>query len=155
MKLDQTSILEGVEKKRKLFDHYYDNFEKHLFSNKLSKASEFLWGAVYALIYSLGLTYNKQLAKHRAMRDFVKEISEENDDENLYKYYKISEELHMNFYSDSLDEDGLNIKREYADKLIKKLKSLVDYRVNLIKSGFVEEVSGEGIDVSTESLVSE
>ncbi|MEK6811552.1 MAG: hypothetical protein AABX96_03525 [Nanoarchaeota archaeon] len=44
------SILNDINTRRDLFVHYYDNFEKHLYSDKLSKASEFLWGALASLI---------------------------------------------------------------------------------------------------------
>lgn len=146
MRLEQTDILSGIDKKKKLFEHYYDNFEKHLFEGRLSKASEFLWGSIHCLIYSLGLTYGKQLSRHKAVIDFIKELSEESNDEDLFKYFKISEELHMNFYHDTLDEEGLKIKREYADKLIKKLNELIEKRSQMIKSAFVEETPEEKTD---------
>ena len=44
MRLSQAEIFEGIERKDKLFKHYYDNFEKHLFKGKISKSSEFLGG---------------------------------------------------------------------------------------------------------------
>ena len=80
------------------------------------------------------------------MIDFIKEISEENNDEEIFKHFKLSEELHRNFYNDDLDKEGLEVKKEYVDKLIEKLQKILGERVEVIKSEFIEDVPGEKIN---------
>lgn len=132
-----------VIKKRKLFGHYYDNFEKHLFLGKLSKASEFLWGAIHSLIYAIALTYEKRLGTHSDVKEFVRQISNEERDETLYNMFKTGELLHANFYHDFLDEEGLKLKRIEMDILIKKLENILEKRIKLIKDSTEEETSQE------------
>lgn len=138
-KMAQTDLLNEISNKEELFAHYYDNFEKHLALGKTAKASEFLWGALHCLIYAIGITYGKKLNNHNKVLLFAKEISEGAKDGEIYLAVKIGEELHANFYHDFLDKDGLNLKRVEVDKLIMKLRRILEERKELIKKEFVED----------------
>ena len=70
MNVDGRGILE-IKRRRKLADYYYDNFRKHYEIKKFSKASEFLWGALNALVYAICLFYGKKLGKHRDVVEYV------------------------------------------------------------------------------------
>lgn len=52
----ETKVLEILDEKKKLSSHYYDNFKKHLKRGRLSKSSEFLWGAFCSLLYAVAPT---------------------------------------------------------------------------------------------------
>jgi hypothetical protein len=49
--------LREIERRRSLADHYFENFRRYYEEKNLPKASEFLWGALNALPYALGLLY--------------------------------------------------------------------------------------------------
>jgi hypothetical protein len=146
--MELSKIMSEIEKRKFLARHYYENFEKHLIDNRISKASEFLWGTVTSLIYAIGLTYNKKLSEHAKMIEFSKELSEEENDDNIFKYFKDAEILHANFYNNFLDKEGLELKRESIDKLINKLEKALEKRINLVKNSFVESTPDEDILVS-------
>lgn len=149
--MDKNPLLEEIERRKKLFGHYYDNFEKHLSDNKISKASEFLWGALNCLIYSIGLTYNLKLSSHGQIIEFCKRISSDENEPSIFGAIKIGEELHANFYHDFLDKEGLELKRKEIDKLISNLGSLLDRRIKSIKENFVEDTPSEEI-ISDEKI---
>ena len=63
MNVDEEVISE-IEKRRKLADHYYDNFRKYYENKNYSKASEFLWGSLNALTYAIGLPHEEKVSDH-------------------------------------------------------------------------------------------
>lgn len=140
-------IFQKIENRKLLFQHYYENFEKHFARGKLSKASEFLWGALHSLIYAIALTYNKKLSNHKQIILFVKEISAEVKDNDIYSLLKIGEDLHANFYHDFLDEEALRLKRIEVDKLIAKLSKILEDRTKFLKDSFVEDTPSEDKDI--------
>ena len=133
------SILNDINTRRDLFVHYYDNFEKHLYSDKLSKASEFLWGALASLIQAIGLAYGKKLSNHQKILDFSKEISETENDSSIYSAVQEGEQLHANFYHNFMTKENLIFKRKYIDRLIEKLSLILEKRLKLLEKTFVEE----------------
>ena len=137
MKVTKDNILKEIERRKQIFGHYYDNFEKHLSDNKISKASEFLWGAIHCLIYAISITYNKPISDHGGIIRFSKFLSEEENEPLIYKWVKVSEKLHINFYHSTFDKEDLEIYREDADKLIGKLGKLLEKRM--------EEIHEEGM----------
>lgn len=118
-----------IKEKRKLFSHYYDNFEKHLASGNISKASEFLWGAISSLIYAIGITYREKVSEHRKMIEFAKRLSEDLGDASIYWGIKKAARLHANFYHNFYDKEDLEKDREELDILIKKLGDLLGERL--------------------------
>jgi hypothetical protein len=46
-----------VYRRRSLADHNFENFRRYYEEKNLPKALEFLWGALNALPYALGLLY--------------------------------------------------------------------------------------------------
>jgi hypothetical protein len=99
MNVDDRGVLE-IKRRRKLADYYYDNFMKHYETKKFSKASEFLWGALNALVYAIGLFYGRKLTTHRAVVDFVKELASACKDEEMVGWITDAETIHANFFHD-------------------------------------------------------
>jgi len=122
-------ILLLVKEKENLFSHYYSNYEKHLVKGNLSKASEFLWGAMCSLIYSIALTYGEKLGSHTKMKLFAKRLSEETDDSEIYEAFKFGENLHSNFYHNFLDIEGLKIIEKKILVLIEKLQEILSKKI--------------------------
>jgi len=143
--MELSKITSEIEKRKYLARHYYENFEKHLTEERIAKASEFLWGTVVSLICAIGLTYNKKISEHSKMIQFSRELSEEENDDNIFKSFKEAEILHANFYNNFLDKDGLKIKRGEIDRLISKFEKILEKRINLLKTSFVESTPDEEV----------
>jgi hypothetical protein len=122
-------LLELVKKRQNLFIHYYNNFEKHLKLGNLPKSSEFVWGALHSLLYAIALFYDKKLSTHKQIIEFAKELSDIENDKEIYLGIKIGEELHANFYHDFLDKEGIEIKRELIDRVINKLNHILEIKI--------------------------
>ncbi len=146
--MELSKIISEIDKRKSLAKHYYENFEKHLIDERIAKASEFLWGTVNSLIYAIGLTYNKKISEHAKMIEFSRELSEEEQDDNIFKGFKEAEILHANFYNNFLDKDGLKLKREEIDRLISKFEKILEKRINLLKTSFVESTPDEDVLVN-------
>ena len=127
--IKEFSPTKEVQDKRKLYTHYYANFEKHLANGNVSKASEFLWGALHSLIYAIGITYGLKLSKHQQIKEFMKDLSLEEEDTRLYELFKKGEQLHANFYHDFLDAEALSLMGKEIYELIDKLIKILDSRM--------------------------
>lgn len=73
MKIGEGVILE-IERRRKLADHYYDNFRRYYKNENYPKASEFLWGSLNALVYAIGLLHGVKVSDHGKVVAFVEEL---------------------------------------------------------------------------------
>jgi hypothetical protein len=135
--------LDSIQKRKDLFSHYYDNFEKHLADERIAKASEFLWGSISCLIDAIAITYGKTLGTHSDTKYFIKWLSEETNQPNIYDLFKKAESLHANFYHNFLDKERLEIEREEMDRLIEQLGKILEARIILMKSSFVEGTPAE------------
>ncbi len=62
---------------------------------------------------------------HQELKNFVKEIAIDCNDEEMYKLFKYSEKLHANFYHQFFDEDDYLVYIDDAIKLIEKLKRVI------------------------------
>lgn len=92
MPLANTDV-EKVLKKKKLADKYYDNYLEYHHKGEYSKASEYLWGAINALSYALGLFYGKKLGEYSKVREFLSMLSDITAEE-----IKAAERIHANFF---------------------------------------------------------
>lgn len=131
--MDPKNTLSEISKRKKLFSHYIHNSNKNFIFNNIAKSSEFLWGALHTLIYSIALTYNKKISNHGQIRNFAKELSEYEKDQDIFKGVVSGETLHANFYHNFLDKDQFEIKREEINKLIIKLEIILEKRIEKIE----------------------
>ena len=129
MNVDGRGILE-IKRRRKLADYYYDNFRKHYEIKKFSKASEFLWGALNALVYAIGLFYDRKLTTHRAVVDFVKELASTCKDEEMGGWITDAETIHANFFHDFMNESMFEDYRHKTEKLLKRLVEILDHEIH-------------------------
>lgn len=136
--MDPEKTLFEISKRRKLYLHYLHNFEKNFVIGNISKSSEFLWGAVHTILYAIALTHNKQLSKHSQIRDFAKELSEIEKDEEIIKGVIIGETLHSNFYHNFLDKEQLEINKKILEKLISKLEEILERGINELEKDLKE-----------------
>ncbi len=128
-------MIEKVEKYLKQAEEYQRNFRKLYDKKELPKACESLWGVIVSLLNALSILRNqKVLTSHQEIKNFVKEIAVEREDEDLYKLFKHSEKLHANFYHQFFDQDDYLIYIDDGIKLIEKLKKIIwDYYIERMK----------------------
>lgn len=128
MNVDERGISE-INRRRKLANYYYDNFMKHYETKKFSKASEFLWGTLNALVYAIGLFYGRKLTTHRAVVDFVKELASAYKDKEMGALINDAETIHANFFHDFMNESMFEDYRQKTEKLLKRLVEILNYEI--------------------------
>ena len=137
MDVDKTLI--EISKRKELYTHYLHNSDKNFVLGNIAKSSEFLWGAIHTLIYAIALTYDKKLSKHSQIRDFAKELTEIEKDEEIVKGVILGETLHSNFYHNFLDKEQLTTNKKLAEELIFKLENILTKRILDLKQNLESE----------------
>ncbi|MEA3281363.1 MAG: PaREP1 family protein [Euryarchaeota archaeon] len=128
MNVDGRGILE-IKRRREVANYYYDNFRKHYETKKFSKASEFLWGALNALVYAIGLFYGRKLTTHRSVVDFAKELASAYKDKEMGELINDAETIHANFFHDFMDEYNFENYRRKTEKLLKRVVEILDHEM--------------------------
>ncbi len=118
-----------IKRRRELADYYYDNFRKHYENKKFSKASEFLWGTLNALVYAIGIFYGRKLTTHRAVVDFVKELASAHKDYEAAELITDAETIHANFFHDFMNESMFEGYRRKTERLLKWLATILDNKM--------------------------
>ena len=117
---------ERVRKYIEQAEMYQHNFKRLYDQKEYTKTCECLWGAIVSLLNALSIIRNqKPLTSPQEIKNFVKEIAIDSEDEELYKLFKHSEKLHANFYHQFFDEDDYLVYIDDAIKLIEKLKRVI------------------------------
>jgi Arc/MetJ-type ribon-helix-helix transcriptional regulator len=122
--------LEEVKAKRRLADHYYDNYRRLYLQGEYSKASEYIWGAVNALAYALGLFEGMKLSDHGKVVKFLKLLA--NQHKEVAEGVLPIQRLHANFFHDFMDEEMFKEDAAKAERLMGKLAELVDHKVKSV-----------------------
>jgi hypothetical protein len=123
--------LQEVFRRKKLADLYYDNYRYYYSRKELAKASEFIWGAVNALAYALGLFYGLKLSDHKKVVEFLKMLATQY--EEIREGITAVQRLHANYYHDFMDEELFEEDRVKAEKLISKLAELLYRHIEILK----------------------
>jgi hypothetical protein len=123
--INEDVILE-IGKRRKLADHYYDNYRKYYENKNYSKASEFLWGSINALVYALGLLHGKRVSDHKKVVDFITGLANMYRDKEIGEGLSSAQSIHANFFHDFMTESMFEDNRERTEKLLEKLVKILD-----------------------------
>jgi hypothetical protein len=130
--MNNCNVLSEIKRRKDLADYYYDNYQKHYRQKSLSKASEFLWGSINALVYAIGLFYNKKLSKHTEIRDFIKDLANAYDDKDLAQGLLAAERIHANFFHDFMDEMMFEEDKQKIEKLLNRLAKILDEKIKTL-----------------------
>ncbi|MCK4398612.1 MAG: hypothetical protein KAV25_06435 [Methanophagales archaeon] len=125
MNVDEEVISE-IEKRRKLADHYYDNFRKYYENKNYSKASEFLWGSLNALAYAIGLLYGEKVSDHGKVVNFINELANVYKDEEIEGCLASAQTIHANFFHNFMNDSMFEDNRKRTEKLLEKLVKILD-----------------------------
>jgi len=117
--------------KLRIAEEHMDNFYRALARGELDKAGEFLWATVNALAQALALARGERLpAKHGPVRDFIRKLAGELEDEALWDAFRDAEKLHANFYSPGIFEE-------------EELRAMIDNVVNGLVRGLYRLAESE------------
>ena len=106
-------------------DSYLRNALEFIGRGEYRKASEFLWRAIAIEIKLLALIKkNMFIASHREIREFIRLVTREIGDVELYKKFQYLEKLHTNFYDETIDREDMELYIREALEFIKKLEEL-------------------------------
>ena len=105
-------------------DEYWNNGLKYVGEGKFSKASEFLWGAVAQSIKAVAAMKDMSITQHSKFFDFMRELSKELEDEELYKSFLFLNDLHKNFYDEYIGPAELEIYLKEAGKFLKRVEEI-------------------------------
>ncbi len=125
MRIDEEVVSE-IEKRRKLADHYYDNFRKYYENKNYSKASEFLWGSLNALAYAIGLLHGEKVSDHGKVVNFINELANVYKDEEIGGCLASAQTIHANFFHDFMNDSMFEDNRRRTEKLLEKLVKILD-----------------------------
>jgi hypothetical protein len=126
--IELEELLKEVKAKRRLADHYYDNYRRFYLQGEYSKASECIWGVVNALAYALGLFEGRKLSDHGKVIKFLEMLA--NQHEEIAEGLLPIQRLHANFFHDFMNEEMFREDATKAEGLIRKLAELVDARLS-------------------------
>jgi hypothetical protein len=121
-----------IKRRKELADYYYDNYIKQYRRKNFSKASEFLWGSTNALVYAIGLFYNKKLCEHNKIREFINDLANEYDDNDLAQGLHAAERVHANFFHNFMDEALFEDDRPKIENMLGKLADLLNEKIKSI-----------------------
>ena len=121
----EEKIIKEVERNKRIADHYYDNFRAYREKKDLSKASEYLWGALNALVYAIGLLHGEKLGNHGKIKDFVMRLADAYGDEEMKDEIAAAEGIHANFFHDFMDDFTFEVNREKMERLLEKLAEIL------------------------------
>ncbi len=116
------SLIDELRRRKALADNYYDNHQKSVQNGDLGKASEFLWGAINNLTYSLGRLDGLTLGDHGKVVDYLETLA--GNDKEMAEGVTAAETLHANFFHNFMGRGIFDSHKAKADILIERLASI-------------------------------
>jgi hypothetical protein len=104
---------------------YLQNALKFHQLGRTRKSSELFWGAVTQTIKALAATSNFRIQSHAGFKKFVSEVAHETNDQSLLSTFFLMENLHRNFYDESIDQQDFDTYVDLSMDYIKKLDNLI------------------------------
>lgn len=108
-------------------NQYWQQSLGFLSRNELEKASELAWGSVVERVKALALAkVGVELRSHRQVRDYVKRVASQAKDEELYRYFREGESLHINFYESFFDPEEVRRALAAIEQVLVKIDSYLE-----------------------------
>ena len=115
---------QDIQKFRDARDRYYLNALEMMNRKEYRKASELLWGSITQAIKLIAALRNIRITKHGQFFGFLKELSRELGDEELYETFLFLRDLHENFYEEVINPKDFDIYLKKATEFNKKLEEI-------------------------------
>lgn len=127
-------LFQADEYKRRA-DEYLKNANEAIGKQELTKAGEFLWGAISSLISAIGTLYRRVPRTHKEIIELGKRLAIEIKDQDMYSFLnRDAQALHANFYHEFLNRETFNQPYEAAISLINKLETILKKEIKKIKA---------------------
>ena len=105
--------------------HYLKNASKSIDVGDSEKASEFLWGSMAEALKALALSRGISLQKHGEIWNYIKSLTKELKDKDIYNVFLHANSLHKNFYELEFEMDDVRRMAEDVRITVGKLLSLI------------------------------
>ena len=102
------------------------------------QGSEKLWGAAAHSIIALAQQRGWKYGNHYAIRQVVRRIEDELDDERISLGLIAAEKFHANFYHEFMDDDELDMGRPAARRFVERILALTDEQPDHSIDGLAE-----------------
>ncbi|ABN70621.1 PaREP1/PaREP8 domain containing family protein [Staphylothermus marinus F1] len=110
-----------AEVHRRRFEEYYHNALEYMGRGDFPKASEFMWGAITQTLKALAAIRGYRIITHKDFFEFMRLISKELGDEELYKKFLLLNNLHRNFYEEYIDPRDFPIYYKEAELFLRRI----------------------------------
>ncbi len=119
---------EAATKVRRHLEHseqYFENGLEALRNEEVSKAGEMLWGSVTQAFHALAAVSGVDVARHRRLKNFVIQVSNETDDPYLLAGFATAEILHKGFYDVDVELADLEAAVPIAKRTVEAVRGLI------------------------------
>lgn len=130
MIIDEKTFKE-IKRRRIEEGRLYSNYIKYYRKGDMIKASEFLWGSINNIVYSIGLLYGKKLGKHSLIIQTIRELATKWGKE-YEKYVSSAEAIHSNFYHAWMSEEVFKEKVKEVEELRKWLIEILESEIRRV-----------------------
>ena len=128
-KRDYNEVLKYIERGRDLL-HESVRFREE---GRAEKFSESLWGSLVSVLNAYALVKGARLTSHKEVRDFVRQLSSELQDNRLYETFRRAEALHANFYHGFMDINDIVLDLEEIENAVVKIIGLVEKELRMLE----------------------
>ena len=117
---------------QKTKDHYFTNGQKMMQERNLRKASELFWGAITQSIKALASLSETSFRSHNDIRNYMREVKNEIKDEEIYTLFLSLEDLHRNFYDETIPQEDFPIYYKKVTLFLDKIDKLISNKLNFV-----------------------
>ena len=90
------------------------------------QASEKLWGAATHAVMAVADQRGWECRSHRAMKNVVRQVAEQYDDELVQGSFAAAEKFHKNFYHDEMEDYEVEADRPVVHQFVHRMLSYAE-----------------------------
>ena len=127
-------IFKEIKRRRLEESKLYNNYSEYFKKGEIVKASEFLWGSINNIVYSIGLLHGEKLGKHKLIIQAIRELIIAYGKKEYEKYASSADAIHSNFYHAWMDEETFREKAMEVEELRKWLIEILESEISNLMS---------------------
>ena len=124
------NVLKEIKRRRIEESKLYNNYIKYSKEGEIIKASEFLWGSINNIVYSIGLLHGKKIGKHSLIIQAIRELAIKHGKKEYERYATSCEAIHSNFYHAWMDREVFMEEAREVEELRKWLIELLELEIS-------------------------
>ena len=110
-----------IQKHRQIAHQFLEAADGFFEQGDIIQVSEKLWGATAHAIKSVCVHRRWRHGEYSHLRDAMNRLTEETGDGSLLDGFNIAYSHHLNFYSDSMEEDDVGFARARIRRLVEDI----------------------------------